>query len=411
MPTPTIPRYDTGGFAHLPHLLASAFAGQGSPVLDDAGLAGPFENVVFLLVDAFGWRFFEQFADSYPFLRRLAAGHLARLTSQFPSTTAAHLTTLGSGKEVGQHGVFEWQYYEPQLDAMIVPLLFSFAGDTVPETLRATGVEPGRLLPEMAFFGSLAQHGIQPHVFLPEIYAHSSYSRTLTQNTTSIPYKTLPEALVNLRRLLLEAPAPPSPRLFFLYIDEIDAICHRYGPGSPYLAAEVDALFTQLERIFWSGLEGHAGKTLLLLTADHGQIEVNPAATIYLNLSPHFARLQPLLAQNRRGQTLTPGGSARDVFLYTRPGLADEAAAVIETIVAGRADVRKTAELIAGGYFGPAPVSPRLNERMSDLVILPHPGEAVWWYEKDRFEQKFYGHHGGLTPQELEIPLLLYRLS
>jgi hypothetical protein len=36
-----------------------------------------------------------------------------------------------------------------------------------------------------------------------------------------------------------------------------------------------------------------------------------------------------------------------------------------------------------------------------------HPaGEAVWWYEKDKFEQRFYGHHGGLTPQEMEIPLL-----
>lgn len=410
MPASIAPRYDAGGFAHLPQLLAAAFAGQGSPLLDAAGLTGSFDNVVFLLVDAFGWRFFEQFADNYPFLRRLAGGHVAKITSQFPSTTAAHLTTLGSGMAVGQHGIFEWQYYEPQLDAMIVPLLFSFSGDAMPETLRGAGIEAAHLLPDMTMFTSLAQQEVATYVFEPAIYAYSPYSQVLTQGATAIPYKTLPEVLVTLRQLLLHPSATGSPRLFYLYIDEIDAIGHRHGPRSPHLAAEIDSLFTQLERILWPGLEGRCGNTLLVLTADHGQIEVDPATTMYLNLSPHFARLQPLLAQNRRGQTLTPGGSPRDVFLYTRPGAADEAAAVIEKIVAGRADVRKTADLIAGGYFGPAPASSRLLDRMSELVILPHPGETVWWYEKDRFEQKFYGHHGGLTPQEIEIPLLLYRL-
>lgn len=409
MPTAITPRYDAGGFAHLPHLLTAAFAGHGSALLDAAGLSGPFDNVVFLLVDAFGWRFFEQFVDDYPFLRRLANGHVSRLTSQFPSTTAAHLTTLGSGKEVGQHGVFEWQYYEPQLDAMIVPLMFSFSGDAAPETLRATGVEAAHLLPEMTIFTSLAQFGTATFVFEPEIYAHSSYSQALSHGATAIAYKTLPEVLVTLRQFLLRPSAAGSPRLFYLYIDGIDSICHRYGPRSAHLAAEIDSLFTQFERIFWPGLEGRCGKTLFLLTADHGQIEVDPATTTYINRSPHFPRLQPLLARNRRGQTLTPGGSARDVFLYTRAGAAEEAAAVIEKIVDGRADVRRTADLIADGYFGSAPASPRLTARISDLVILPHPGESVWWYEKDRFEQKFYGHHGGLTPQEMEIPLLMYQ--
>ncbi len=45
-----------------------------------------------------------------------------------------------------------------------------------------------------------------------------------------------------------------------------------------------------------------------------------------------------------------------------------------------------------------------------DLVILPYRGESVWWYEKDKFEQKFRGHHGGLTKQELEIPLLTWEM-
>ena len=80
----------------------------------------------------------------------------------------------------------------------------------------------------------------------------------------------------------------------------------------------------------------------------------------------------------------------------------------MEKIVGDRAVVLRTADLIADGYFGPPPFAPQLPARVGDLVILPLEGESVWWYEKDRFDMKFYGHHGGLTPGEMEIPLLLY---
>ena len=51
-------------------------------------------------------------------------------------------------------------------------------------------------------------------------------------------------------------------------------------------------------------------------------------------------------------------------------------------------------------------VSENLRSRIGNLVILPYYGESVWWYEKNRFEQNMLGHHGGLTRQEMEIPLL-----
>ena len=42
-----------------------------------------------------------------------------------------------------------------------------------------------------------------------------------------------------------------------------------------------------------------------------------------------------------------------------------------------------------------------------DLVILPYQHETVWWYEAGRFEQKFYGSHGGLSREEMETLLLV----
>ena len=94
-----------------------------------AGLPQRYQKVVVILADGFGWRFFEQFADASLALRRFRdRGTVTRPTSQFPSTTASHITCLHTALEVGQSGVYEWQYYEPQVGAIIVPLLYSFAG-------------------------------------------------------------------------------------------------------------------------------------------------------------------------------------------------------------------------------------------------------------------------------------------
>lgn len=96
--------------------------------LKDAFASQKYDAVVLLFVDAFGWRFYERFQDA-PFIKRMEKqGRIEKLTSEFPSTTAAHVTTLHTGLPVGMTGVHEWYYYEPKVDRIIAPLLFSFAG-------------------------------------------------------------------------------------------------------------------------------------------------------------------------------------------------------------------------------------------------------------------------------------------
>ena len=153
---------------------------------------------------------------------------------------------------------------------------------------------------------------------------------------------------------------------------------------------------------------GIADETTLILTADHGQMWVDPKKTLYLNQTPQFPQIRRLLRENRRGEVLAPGGSPRDMFLYVKEPLLGEAKALVAAAVQGRADVYSIDELIAEGLFGPEPPSPTFLSRVGNLVILPRKHETVWWYEKDRFEQKFYGHHGGLSPEEMEIPMLTY---
>ena len=86
----------------------------------------------------------ERYAD-HPWLRRVAdTGTIEKWTSQFPSTTTAHYVTLHSTLPVAEHGMYEWFVYEPELDRMICPLMYSFAGDHERGTLAAAELRPQR---------------------------------------------------------------------------------------------------------------------------------------------------------------------------------------------------------------------------------------------------------------------------
>jgi predicted AlkP superfamily pyrophosphatase or phosphodiesterase len=389
------PRYDAGGFASLPQRLTELLTAPQK-----------YEAVVLFLMDGFGWRFFEKFQDA-PFLKTVARlGQVEKLTAQFPSTTAAQLTTLHTGMPVGEHGIFEWYYYEPLLDALIAPLLFSFAGTRERDTLKPAGAKPHRLFPNTTLYQRLRKQGVTSTIFQHREYTPSSFGDVIFAGARSLGYKTLPEALVNLAEALARS---TSPSYFVLYNEKIDTISHEYGPNSAQTSAEIQAFLMIMEKIFLKALRGSHRKILFLLTADHGQSETDPQTTVYLNRQPRFAGLEKFLKTDRQGQLLVPGGSARDFFLYIQPGLVEEAQAFLTPRLEGRAEVRKVADLMSEGWFGPL-LSPRFCARAGDLVILPYRYESVWWYEKNKYEQKYHGHHGGLTAQEMEIPLLTWEM-
>jgi hypothetical protein len=393
MPTSSflLPRYDSGGFAGLPARLAGLLADR------------RYDAVVLFLVDGFGWCFFDRFQQT-GFLEKAARrGQVEKLTAQFPSTTSAHITTLHTGLPVGEHGVFEWNIYEPDLEAIITPLLFSFAGTPERDTLKQAGAKPRRLFPFTSLYPGLKKQGVSSHILQHREYTPSTYSDLLFRGAAMRGYRTLPEALVNLGLLIEKTPAPTY---CFLYYDRIDAVSHEYGPGAPQTEAEIQATLTTMEQILQPGKFG-GKKVLCLLTADHGQVAVDPTATVYLNREARFAGLRECLRTDRLGNPLVPAGSARDFFLYTRAGMLDQARALLASGLEGQAEVRTVAELVSAGAFG-LKISETFLARAGDLVILPFAGESVWWYEKDRFEQRFRGHHGGLTPEEIEIPLLTW---
>lgn len=430
------PEYGRACFADLPLLTHSLLAGIPEQIqhLDPSlTFREQYDFVILLFLDSFGWRYFEKFR-AHPFLQRFASGNLgstqspsshsqsgnpthqvAKWTSQFPSTTAAHVTAIHTGLPVGQSGLYEWIYYEPDVDAIIAPLLFSHAGTKDRDSLFDAGVKPTDIYPsKMTHYERLQQSNISSTILQHTEYTPSTYSDVVFRGAEVIPYRTLPEALSTLRLHLAQA---SPPHYYFLYFDKIDSIGHDYGPNSVQVEAEIEAALTSLERTFVEKIEavtpkgrkGHRG--LMIVTADHGMAEVDPETVTYLNTEPQLASIQPTFRKDGSGQPIVPAGSPRDMFLYIEDASLESVYQQLSGELEPIAAVAKTADLVARGYFGPEPMSPQFLARLGNLVILPYLHQSVWWYEPGKFVMDKLGHHGGLTPEEAHIPLLTVELE
>ncbi len=339
------------------------------PGLIEAKL-GEHARVVLVYFDAFGWRFLERHADHPLF----AGAEVERWSSRFPSTTTVHSTTIHSGLPLGEHGLYEWNILEPRLNRLVTPLWFCFSGDDRPGTLFDAGFAAHDLFPDETLYRRLLP--VPSHVAMPTGIARSQTSQQLLRPATVHPFQDIGEGLARLCGAL----AAEEGAYGTIYLGEADALMHMVGPDAPEVAALMEEHLSALAAAPWP--EG----TLVLLTADHGMEGISPERTSYVNVV--WPELGQHLVVGADGKPLAPAGSCRDLFLHVLPERLGEVEA-----------------LLAEGLFGPN-VTEALTSRLANLVVLPAPGEAAYWLEPGRFEQRFHGQHGGLSANEMEIPLV-----
>ncbi len=380
-------------FDQLPATVERVLTGAtDGPALDEPLVTERYERVVFVYLDAFGWAFLERHIAHPVFARARSEGILLQLTAQFPSTTTAQVTTIHSGLTVAEHGLYEWHVYEPSLDRLITPLLFSFAGDGRRGTLTGI-IDPDDVFPTQSVHRRLAESGVATSVVLPASIAAAAPNVALLRGTDVRSFDD-PEAAFPVAAAALAA----GSRHAHVYVDTIDSLMHAVGPDDPLVEAATRLVLDAI------AVAPFPPGTLVLLTADHGMSPVDPGRTVYVNeLWPELAGHLEFGAD---GKPLAPAGSCRDLFLHVRDGHVEEVCAELGERLGGLADVVPVDELVTEGIFSDP--SPRLRERLASVAVLPRYGEAVYWHEPGRFDQHLHGQHGGLSPQEMEIPLVAW---
>jgi hypothetical protein len=328
------------------------------------GVAGS-AQVVLLVLDGLGWDQLREREHVAPFLAALRG---TRVTSVAPTTTATALTSLTTGVSPAVHGTIGYRVRVGPADVLNVLRWRTAQGDarqTVPPTAFQTA----------PVFGGLA-----PPVVTRAEFSASGFTMAHLPGVPLSGWR-MASSLVGHVRTLVGKGDP----FVYAYYDGIDKVAHEYGFGSMYddeLAA-ADRLAADVAAVLPPG-------AVLVVTADHGQVEVGDALV---------ATPAALL-----GDVDMMSGEGRWRWWHARPGTAARLAAGARDAFADVAWVRTVDELDADGWFG-GPLSPLVRSRLGDVAIIAH-APVAFPDPADSGENRLRCRHGSLTSAEVWVPLL-----
>ena len=363
------------------------------------------ENVILLLCDGLGYNEWQRQIGK-GFIGALSKrGNVRPITTVFPSTTAAALTTVSTGLTPQEHGLPEWYVWLDEVGSVVVTLPFSRVGDRGRDTLEGE-LNPRALFDGRTIFQKLKEEGVGCTTLTSRSLAYTSYSRVSREGSDVVPYNTASDLTVSLRRLVEGA---RGPNLYYAYWSYVDTIEHAYGPETDEAEVEASLISHALMEGFLSKLDREAAKrTLILMTADHGQIQVEPEETLYVN---RFVKLIRSLAKTTVGERIPPWGSARDAYFRVEENKLDAITSYLQEKLGGLASVLTTEEAMEQGLFGIGGPSRKFRRRVGNLMVLPHDRNLIWYRYRKGDSLELRGHHGGLHEDEMTIPLAAARVS
>lgn len=400
-----VPDYTGGSIANVPATIASFWGVpfQGLPPLRKeflAPLAGNVQRVVVFIVDAFGWNLLTQEKPAlHDVLKQTAV--TGQLTSIFPSTTTAALTSLWTGVASGHHGFLGYRLFLSQYATTAQMIQFMPAFEHAPDALVRAGLNPEEFLQVPGLAQQLAAGGIPTYSFKAQDIIHSALSKMHRRGVAhSVGCYSSADLMVQLRTTLEKQAGQPL--YANAYWSSIDGLSHMRGWTHGSVVAELRALFFQLQTEFLQALSPAAKRdTLFVILADHGQVVNTPNHQIRLADHP----------QLRQMMFMEPAGEPRMLYVYAKHGRQADILAYCQEHLSHALMAVPTADALAMGLFGPPPHHPAALERIGDILFITRDNYAMFTGLDRAKVHEVIGWHGSLTPAEMQVPWLAFRLD
>jgi hypothetical protein len=356
------PDYKGSGLVNLVSELEQRLTGSAvGSSLREPGMIPDATGYVLVMLDGLGAH-----QLGHPSARPLQAASLGVLTAGFPTTTTTSLASVVTGLSPAGHGIIGHIMRLPGVAEQVNVLKW------VTPQGRPVQHDYAGMLPSPNLWERLAAAGIEPVTVQPGSFLASPLSQMLYRGCRFEPAWTADELV----RATLDLARPG--RLVLTYFPNVDVAAHVSGQSSrDYAEALGEAA------AIWETLAGRLPPEIGLVgTADHGLIDY-PSGGKHLIRDRHF-------------DDLAFFGDSRSTWVSGPLAVIDELAASTGAKVVARDEFRL--------WLGPGPDHPDLAARLPDRLLLAPPGRLLL---PRGFDKRLIGYHGGLTPAEVEVPLLI----
>jgi len=369
---------------HLSDVVPAVLTAMGAPGFESRiSLPANIAGACVLLIDGLGAELLDTHAEDAPVLAGLRG---QTLSVGFPSTTAAGLAAVGTGRQSGEHGMVGYTFRLPGagVDGPGVINALSWRQHPWGDDLRDI-VEPERVQPIPTTFERAASSGIAVSVVSGAQFTDSGLTRAVLRGGRYVGVRAIGDLASCVRT------AVAGGGFCYGYHADLDMLGHLYGPGSEAWRMQL----RQVDRLVESVVEGLPPGGLLAVVADHGMVATGPSDAV--DVDGH-----PLLLEGVQAI----GGEPRARHVYVEDGAAADVLAAWRATLADRAWVVPREEAIAAGWFG-ARVTDDVAPRIGDVVAAARGSAAMVRKTVEPLESALLGHHGSLTTAEQRVPLLL----
>lgn len=383
-----LPDYHGGSIANLMSSIALAMGGWETgylplPQLDGERL-GRVRNLVLLVVDGLGYRHLQERAPE----SALFSHCVGSMTSVCPSTTATAIPTFLSGLPPQQHGLTGWFTYFAEVGSIVTVLPYTTRLGRMPIDDRL--LSPRQLSGVAPIYDHLAA---QSHLVIPDWIAGTTFNQAFTGQGRLRPYPYRGGLQGMFKGIRAVVDAGKERNFVYAYWPEFDSLSHEHGVASAAVAehlASLDQAFAELV----ARLRGT--DTQLLVTADHGFVDTSPEKSLRLADHPQLAEtlMMPLC------------GEPRLSFCYVHPDRTAQFERYVSGELADAVTLYPSEQLLREGWFGLGEAHPRLRDRIGHYALVMKENYIITSELPGERPLSHVGVHGGLSPDEMYVPLI-----
>ena len=339
--------------------------------IDSLSLGNAENREVLILIDGMGQDAIDKYGYQFPIFAELK--QVKKLYTNFPSTTATSLSTLGTGVLPGVHGMLGYTVRVPRSDNR---LLNALKWDE--------RVDPVMWQKVPTLFERAVTSGVSVTHVAAKRYEGSGFTQAALRGAKYVGANGIDEMVT-----AVAAALKPQPSFVYTYLNTLDSAGHSDGVGSDkWLTAlqQVTEFITKVKQLAPAG-------TRIWVTSDHGM--VNSTEQVILGQDNKLLENVTLI-----------GGEPRARHIYIKAGAIAETITQWQEFLGSKVRVLSKDNAIKDGLFGPV-VTEDSHDRLGDLIAIANNDLILVDPARVREESSMVGHHGGVTDIEVEIPLLL----